>query len=785
MRKRSKMYVKVRKDFARLTLLLCALCIGFAACASADLYLAVDGEARAVLVLPEEPHENERLAADEIAEHIELISGTSLDVVGAGQEPEGLLLVRIGEAADAGLENEIREKGDDPFAFALFVNDDEVQLRGLSPEGTLAAAYELLEQLGVRWYMPGEIGRVVPENSTVTLSRQQTVQSPSFKGRRGSRNVPDLWNKRLRMGGESRYGRHGIEPFTGRSRRRAAFEENPEFFALIDGERRNRQLCLTNSTDNLDENELFETVVDYYRDYLRENPDTDVLNMGPNDGGGMCECDHCRALDPDVLNPLSTPEPSYTDRYIWFFNHLTDALSDEFPDVRIGKYAYSRHLRWPEDVEPKDNLAISLAPIHVCRRHGPNNPICPESNFPIYAFERWAPYVDVEGGYMGDRGYLYHLADPGFHYPIIHRLREEIPAFYDLGVRVWAADPADFWATQNPGMYVAAKLLWDHTADVDAIVDEFYEKFYGPASEPMRAYHELLDDTVRDAPYHTGSVWDIPLIFTARTMADLRRSLEEAEGLAEGIANEKYATRIEIKVVALDFLDYYIESRWRREEFDFVGEKEAMEASRKMRDRLLEDYEYPMLYERHATNFFSRFVETPAMRNYESTGEGEGEIVARFDYEWKFYQDPQKWGQYVGLHKPESRGINWQSIRTDTSWSNQGLRYYFGQAWYRQSVHVSSQAREHDRINIWFAGVDNTAEVWVNGEFVGANHDGAEFDLHAHGSAFRPFQFDVTDALEYGAHNVVTVRTVRPRTNELGTGGIIGGVMLYAPPEER
>src|SRR5690606_13451972 len=115
----------------------------------------------------------------------------------------------------------------------------------------------------------------------------------------------------------------------------------------------------------------------------------------------------------------------------------------------------------------------------------------------------------------------------------------------------------------------------------------------------------------------------------------------------------------------------------------------------------------------------------------------------------------------------------------DTSWSNQGLRYYFGQTWYRQTVYVPDTDRNRP-LRLWFAGVDNTVEVWVNGQFVGANHQGAAFDLDAYGSAFRPFEFTVTDAIRRGAPNVITVRHVRPGTNEIGTGGLVGPVLLYA-----
>lgn len=753
--------------------------------------LVDDGEPKAVIVIPAEPAEAEQQAADELIEHIELISGAVLSVISAEADADGLTPIRIGRAADEAIDDLIREQGDDPWALALVVDDRAVQLRGLSPDGSRTAAYELLEQLGVRWFMPGEIGRVIPEKRTIVLDEQETVQVPSYEFRRRSGDFPD-WGDRLRMPGEGgRYGAHGMRPLRGSAARRY-FEEDPRLFARIDGERQQRQLCLTYSTDDIEENRTLELIAEYYREYLRENPETEVLHMGPNDGGGFCECAHCRALDPPdhVTTPMRTPAPSRTDRYVWFWNQLTAKLADEFPDVRVGFYAYGALQLPPHHVEPQDNLAISVAPIHTCRIHGPNNPVCPESNYPLWLFEQWDPYVD---GHIADRGYLFNLAGPGYAFSMVHRLREEIPAFHDHGVRSWNADPSSAWATHNPSMYIAAKLLWDHTADVDALLEDFYDKYYGPAREPMAAYHELIDSTLRDADHHTGSTWDFPHIFTEAVRGEARAHLDEAE---QRVAPDtEYATRVEITRKGFAFTDAYARSQAKRNQHDFVGEMELMRRLEELRATLRHDYEIPMLA-RHADMFLNRFTtdygtERHYLRDDRSSIRGRSDIrgytrvtggnemIVGFDARWRFQQDPEEWGQYVGLHKPGSEGGNWQTIRTDTSWSNQGLRYYFGQTWYRQTVEMP-EGYEDRTVKLWFSGVDNTAEVWVNGQWVGANHDGAEFDLDAFGSAFQPFEFDVTNAIRHGEPNVVTVRSYRTGTNELGTGGLVGPVMFYA-----
>jgi hypothetical protein len=108
--------------------------------------------------LPAEPDPDETLAAEEIKANVRRMSGVALPVAGpAGVTEEGPAPIYIGAAAEAKLEDMIRQKGDDPAAFALVVVGDRASIRGLSPEGTLFGAYELLEQLGVRWFLTASL----------------------------------------------------------------------------------------------------------------------------------------------------------------------------------------------------------------------------------------------------------------------------------------------------------------------------------------------------------------------------------------------------------------------------------------------------------------------------------------------------------------------------------------------------------------------------------------------------------------------------------------------------
>ena len=75
------------------------------------------------------------------------------------------------------------------------------------------------------------------------------------------------------------------------------------------------------------------------------------------------------------------------------------------------------------------------------------------------------------------------------------------------------------------------------------------------------------------------------------------------------------------------------------------------------------------------------------------------------------------------------------------------------------------------RLFLWCGGVDEKAKVWLNGRELGVSP----------GAAFYPFELDATEAAKPGEPNVLVVAVINDVVNELGTGGLVAPVMLYAP----
>src|SRR5258706_488832 len=188
---------------------------------SAETFLVKDGQARAEIVIGEKPARTVKLAATELQTYLEKISGAKLPIATA---PTGgdVLPIYVGRSAqtdrlkltDEGLKHGAFRIVSGEKWFALFGRDRDFVPREPWPRnakdnervsrewdamtgetwgldtnliqlykqqnkeldvweqderGSLNAVHEFLRGLGVRWYLPGEIGEIVPRLASIAL----------------------------------------------------------------------------------------------------------------------------------------------------------------------------------------------------------------------------------------------------------------------------------------------------------------------------------------------------------------------------------------------------------------------------------------------------------------------------------------------------------------------------------------------------------------------------------------------------------------------------------------
>jgi len=130
------------------------------------------------------------------------------------------------------------------------------------------------------------------------------------------------------------------------------------------------------------------------------------------------------------------------------------------------------------------------------------------------------------------------------------------------------------------------------------------------------------------------------------------------------------------------------------------------------------------------------------------------------DGEWRFMVDSMKVGVRQEWFAVERNRASWQQVVTPNFWEGYpGMATYDGWGWFARTFRVD---RTDIPLSIHFAGVDDEAEVWVNGKSVG-EHTGYS----------DPFALDITSAVRKGKNTLVVLVK-----DDGGGGGIYRPITL-------
>ncbi len=143
---------------------------------------------------------------------------------------------------------------------------------------------------------------------------------------------------------------------------------------------------------------------------------------------------------------------------------------------------------------------------------------------------------------------------------------------------------------------------------------------------------------------------------------------------------------------------------------------------------------------------------------------------------WRFIRS-----DVAGAQAPAFNDSGWTSVNTPHTWNaadgaDGGNNYYRGVGWYRRHYTVPSELAGK-RLYLQFAGVNQVADVWVNGTYLGQHKGG-----------YSRFRFDVTAVLVPGGDNVIAVKVTNARDTDIAPvgadysfqGGIYRNVSLWA-----
>ena len=440
--------------------------------------IVTGGKSTYRIVVSHQATEVEQKAASELAYYIQKMSDVRLPIVGdTSHEQQREILIgqtnRTSRLLPGFDRSSLQEDG-----FTLKSVGRRILIVGGTRKGTLYGVYTLLETyLGCRMYSATAI--VVPRRSTVSLPVLNSTQVPFIRQREVhylnamDRSYSD-WHKLYSLADQQEEWGMWVHTFSRLVPAQEYFPTHPEYFTWL-GNRRipNGQLCLSNP-------DLFPVLTGALRSFMAKQPAARYWSVSQNDNFNECQCDSCRAQNARYGASSGT--------MLAFVNRV----AGEFPDKTISTLAYQYTRSAPRNIEPAPNVNIMLCSIE-CNR---SRPIATDSSSASFRkdVEDWAKLTN--NILMWD--YVVQFRNLVSPFPNLRVLKPNIQYFVKNKIRMMfqqgcGANVGEFGELRT---YLIAKLLWNPDCNIDSVMNDFLNGYYGAAGKQVRAYIDLMHDAL-------------------------------------------------------------------------------------------------------------------------------------------------------------------------------------------------------------------------------------------------------------------------------------------------
>lgn len=423
--------------------------------------LAQGGKARCVIATAEA----HQALAEELAGWLQQVTrGKKFPVQRLPVDQPAVVLATASDLPDLARQHRLAELG--PEGYLLRTEWSRLWVLANTPLGLQHAVYGLLHEVGCRWYCADPTWTVIPYRPTLRLNLNRR-ERPAFRDRviwyTWGAPTQTLWNhyhawfRRNRQGGHFRVNAwHAYETYIPTSE----FEKHPEWFALVEGKRQPTQLCVSNP-------EVQQRVVEGVLRFFERHLDQQMASVEPNDGGGHCECEGCKAIG------------SPSDQAFFLANLVAKAVRARYPDKWVGLLSYAYHSEPPRFPIEKGvyvqvttgfrYTALSLEEqVNRIRDLGADVGVYDYFNVPEWSW-------DLPGASKSSR---------------FREMAESIRLYHRLGMNTYSTQASLDWIASGLGYWLAAQLMWNPQQDVDKLLEDFYRNAFGKAASPMRRMYE-------------------------------------------------------------------------------------------------------------------------------------------------------------------------------------------------------------------------------------------------------------------------------------------------------
>lgn len=654
--------------------------------------------------------------------------------------------------------------------------------------GTLYGVYNLLDELGVRWYRPEAWGEHVPQRKQIVLPPGKKSYKPGYLYRWGvdiyrwyadqtpqEYEMMQTWMVRNRInvrvhsaklgGGYVLYIIHNYDYLLPNWK---YFKEHPEYFALINGQRiAHGQPCMGNPAV---QRIMAQRAIEVAKE-ARKNPSIKYISLEPNDGLNFCECELCRAMDDPALlakngADVRVGNASMANRVSLFNNAIAKRVKEEVPEIGVTWLAYLAHSEVPTKIDKLESNVL-IVPATMAAAYGDYSKLLYDPNSGGNK-----NFLEVLEGYGKMAPMLvYEYWSGGSWYgplPLLTVMKDRLSNYRKYGVVGAYSEFHPSWGPQSINYYFYTRLLWNPELDMEQALEEYCRDYYGPSAEPMRKYHLAMEKASLSGTAWFSLGYGAHRIFTKELVVELTPLINQAKALVKG--QQPYERRIEgdwsgyevARMVSL--IDRY---KQENNPFQAVATAEALQQFIRA-DKTGEFFNSGPEIFKGTWNNMASIMGIGAMYNQLATlkANPNAALLQNLSEGWKFSTDPKNEGLQKGVTTSYFSDRTWHDINANATWQEQGHNY-LGTAWYRKSFELAKK-EEGKKYALFFGAVDGDAIIYLNGREVGKhllgpNGEGWEND----------FFIDITQGLKEGK-NTLVVQVKKT----MAVAGIYKGVTL-------
>ena len=489
-----------------------------------ELQLAQGGHSIYEILLAENASASEQKAAAVLQHYFHEVTRVKLPITQNREEEK--LYITLGK--NSNLENKASAE-----SFFIKNEGQQIIIQGGAGKGTLYGVYYFVRNyLHCQKWAPNEKAEC-PKISDLEIQVPLNVaESPAFAYREvystaendqeymdwyGLHRLDDLWGL---------WG-HSFSKLVPSS----FFSSHPEYFSLVEGQRRTDQLCLSNE-------EVFKLTLKTLDDFFKENPEAKYWSVSPNDNNNYCECDLCRAIDDEEGGPQGS--------LIRFVNKI----AAHYPEKTFTTLAYGAALQPPLKTKPESNVVIFLSNINIYR------------NQPVAAEPSAARFRTILKGWLDKTSrifiwdYYTQFTNYLAPFPDAHNTGANIEYYKKNGITgVFAQMGGHTYVDQNElKTYLLSRKLSDANLNDEELTDEFLKGYYGKAAPVLKTYmlnlKVALEESGRRLDIYGNPVNEYNSYLSPTHMDDFSTQFEAAEKLAE---NATIRQRIQRLRLAFDY----------------------------------------------------------------------------------------------------------------------------------------------------------------------------------------------------------------------------------------